>query len=327
MDYEKREIIKKAVEELKVNNPTLRDGSIKAYKGHIKAIIHLTELHEHEELFTKAEEITSAIKDASVSMNTKKAYLSVLCSLTRGRAINGDEYLENYNKYVFEFEDLKRIIDIEKIKQKPVGEEVIIKDLTMNMLHRALLKHKRDYMADNEANKESLMLYIVGLFHYHFTLRNELPTISFQFHTNLEPGHIENNSEVINKENYIMCYSRNRKELVINKNKVRDPNSLSHEARKEKIPKDLNWALNKFIKNEAEAIDTLLSIENSGYTKMVKRVWKHKGWELTSSLIRKLYACEIRTEHKGKLEYEIEACKKLDHSLGVHNTDYIVYFD
>lgn len=322
MDYEKREIIKKAVEELKLNNPTLRDGSIKAYKGHIRAIIHQSELHEYEELFTKAEEITSDIKDAYVSMNTKKAYLSVLCSLTRGRAINGNEYLENYNKYVFEFEDLKRLIDIEKIKQKPVGEEMIIKDLTMDLLHRALLKHKRDYMADNEANKESLMLYIVGLFHYHFTLRNELPTLYFT-DTNLQNP---NTPVDWKKDNYIICHSRNHKSMVINKNKVRDPNSLNHEARKEKIPKDLNWALNKLLSNKKMG-DKLLSIENSGYTKMVKRVWKHKGWELTSSLIRKLYACEIRTEHKGKLEYEIQACKKLDHSLGVHNTDYIVYFD
>ena len=315
----KNKIIEEAIEELRLNNPSLKEGSIKAYKGHLRAIIELCNSGSYEDFFKSPDTICKLIKDCDKSMNTKKAYLGVLCSLTRGKtlATEDEEYIKTYSKYVLEFEDLKRLIEIEKIKQKPVGSESILKDLSMKGLHLGLQKHKRDFMSDPTKNKDSLMLYIVGLFHIHFTLRNEVPTLSFKYTHEFDE----------NKDNnFIMVYSRNRKHLVINKNKVRDPASPTHKPRIEKIPKDLNWALNKLLLSK-EMGDKLIEIENSGYTKLVKRVWKHKGLELTSSLIRKLYATEIRQEHKGKLTEEIKACEKLDHSIQVHNSDYIIYFD
>ena len=76
-----------------------------------------------------------------------------------------------------------------------------------------------------------------------------------------------------------------------------------------------------------EVADYVLGeIGESGYVKMVKRVWKHTGIELTANLIRKIYANDIRKKFNGKLTNELEACNKLDHNIGVHNTDYIIYF-
>ncbi len=330
------ETIAECVEELKLNNPSLRDGSIKAYSNHIRSILKLCEentITNLEDIFKYAEIVCKSInKESGLSKNTKKAYYSVLCSLTRGKALETLEpdMAKSYSKYVFEFEDLKRLIQIEKIKQKPVGEEKVLKHLTMKKLHRALLKHKKDFMdsrkpptqnEDITYNIEALKLYIVGMFHYHFCLRNELPTMF------LTDKHADDKGEW-KKDNYIIVHSRNHKEMVINKNKVREPTHPLHKPRTEKIPTDLNWALNWWLKIHPDAMNNkLLDISESGYSKMVKRVWKHKDIELTSSLIRKLYACEVRKEHKGKLEKEIEACEKLDHSLSVHNTDYILYFD
>ncbi len=313
------DIIPKSVEELKINNPSLKEGSIKAYKGQLKSILALNEwITKYEDLFKSPKEIIKSIQDSDKSMNTKKAYLGLLCSLTRGKALSEDkEMVKSYSIYVAEFEDLKREIEVESIKQKPTNQEAILKDLTMNGLKRTLYKHKKDYKDNKDI--EALRMYIVGLFHIHFTLRNEVPTLSFT------DKHLDKDTGEWRKDNYIVCYSRNNKEMIINKNKVRDPSNLLHKARKEKIPTDLNWGLNKWIAEKGHT--KLYEGENSGYTKLIKRIWKHKKLELTSSLIRKLYATEIRMEHKGKLEEELKACEKLDHSIEVHNKEYILYFD
>lgn len=318
------DIIAECVEELKINNPSLKEGSIKAYKGQLKSIMAINEdIKKYDDFFKSPKEIIKSIQDSGKSMNTKKAYLGLLCSLTRGKALSDDkEMVKSYSLYVAEFDDLKREIEVESIKQKPTGQEAILKGLTMNGLKRTLYKHKKDYMDSCKTpganDLEALRMYIVGLFHIHFTLRNEVPTLNFT------DKHLDNDEW--KKNNYIICYSRNKKEMVINKNKVRDPSNPLHKARKEKIPTDLNWALNKWIQHN-EPNTKLYDGENSGYTKLIKRIWKHKKLELTSSLIRKLYATEVRMEHKGKMSEELKACEKLDHSLEVHNKEYILYFD
>ena len=327
--------IAECVEELKLNNPSLRDGSIKAYSNHLKSIFKLgcgdDRIETLDDIFKRPESVCKNINQhLMLSKNTKKAYYGVLCSLTRGKALEilEPDMAKSYSKYVFEFEDLKRLIQIEKIKQKPVGEEKMLQHLTMKRLHRALLKHKKDFMDSRKFaplvayNIEALKLYIVGMFHYHFCLRNELPTMSFT------DKNLDDDTGEWRKDNYILVESRNRKTMVINKNKVREPTHPLHKARREKIPTDLNWGLNWWLKIHPDAMNNkIFDISESGYSKMVKRVWKHINLELTSSLIRKLYACEVRKEHNGKLEKEIEACAKLDHSLSVHNTDYVLYFD
>ena len=205
------------IEELKLNNPSLKEGSIKAYKGQLKSILALNEwITKYDDLFKSPKEIIKSIQDSGRAMNTKKAYLGLLCSLTRGKALSEDkEMVKCYSLYVAEFDDLKREIEVESIKQKPTSQEAILKGLTMNGLKRTLYKHKKDYKDNKDI--EALRMYIVGLFHIHFTLRNEVPTLSLSSCWNAE-----------RKDNYIMCYSRNRKEMVINKNKVRDPTSPTH---------------------------------------------------------------------------------------------------
>lgn len=334
--YKRKKMLEDAIEELKLNNPSLRQGSITAYKGHLKAIGNLVEaLDSLEDLFTNSVWIIQRIKDSNKSMNTKKAYLSVLCSLCRGKALSEEKkYVENYSRYVAEFEDVKRQIDLEKIKQKPVGEEVVLKDLSMDILHRGLLKHKRDFMLsrnDEKPNLEALRMYIVGLFHIHFKLRNELPTMWLSLTWMLDDWNEKEGGEkqlphLTKESNHIWCASRNKKYIIINKNKVRDPNEEGWKVRQELIPKDLNWALNHYIQYKKVG-EKFIDIQDSGYTKLVRRIWKHKGYELTPSLIRKLYATEIRQKYKGKLQEELKACEVLDHKIGVHNTDYVIYFD
>lgn len=335
--YNRKKMIEDAIEELKLNNPSLRPGSITAYRGHLKAISGLVEaLDNVEDLFTNSLWIIKKIKESDKSLNTKKAYLSVLCSLCRGKALSEEkEYVENYSRYVAEFEDIKRQIDLEKIKQKPVGEEVILKDLSIDILHRGLLKHKRDFMlsrSEEKPNLEALRMYIVGLFHLHFKLRNELPTMYLSLTWMLDDWNEKEGGEgelphITQSTNHIWCASRNKKYIVINKNKVRDPSEEGWKPRQEPIPKDLNWALNHWLKYNKKMGEKFIDIQDSGYTKLVRRIWKHKGYELTPSLIRKLYATEIRQKYKGKLQEELKACEVLDHKIGVHNTDYVIYFD
>ena len=63
------------------------------------------------------------------------------------------------------------------------------------------------------------------------------------------------------------------------------------------------------------------------YLQYLNAVWATAGLTMTSTLIRKVYANDIRREHNGKLTEEDKACKKLDHSKKVHDTNYVLFFD
>ena len=78
---------------------------------------------------------------------------------------------------------------------------------------------------------------------------------------------------------------------------------------------------------DAEFYSELDTMSSANYVGLVKRVWKHMDLDLTSTLIRKVYAMDIRTQYNGKLSEEMKACVKLDHSKQIHDTNYIVFFD
>ena len=68
-------------------------------------------------------------------------------------------------------------------------------------------------------------------------------------------------------------------------------------------------------------------ISGPRYIQLVKRCWQHMDIIMTSTLIRKLFAIDIRKQFNGKLSEEKKACDKLDHSLAVHNSNYVLFFD
>ena len=65
---------------------------------------------------------------------------------------------------------------------------------------------------------------------------------------------------------------------------------------------------------------------SSSYSQLVGRIWADKYKNISSTQIRKMYATEIRKKYGGKLVEEEKACEVLDHSIGVHNTNYVIYF-
>ena len=68
-------------------------------------------------------------------------------------------------------------------------------------------------------------------------------------------------------------------------------------------------------------------MSESMYNQYLSNIWTHKGKTLNSTLIRKVYANDVRREHNGKMTEELKACDKLDHSKKVHDSNYILYFD
>ena len=241
-------------------------------------------------------------------------------------------YDEAYKLYRKNFDEIKGTITEKSIKQEPTEKDKVLEGLSIKTLEGHLHYHYKKIMASKKNDEEAARLYMLGFLHTTQALRNEAADMilsNVYLTTDMDP-----------KTNFIYCKGRNSKVMVIRNNKVRNPDR-GDPAKEVKLSKKCNSAVNRYIetmknlekfqprmrlcpKPENSALD---SMSSSNYTYLFKKIWEHQKLELTSTSLRKLYAIDIRKQHKGKMTEEIAACEVLDHSQGTHNLDYVIYFE
>lgn len=341
--------------ELELNNPSLSEGTKKLYNNIIDKLLYewfKDSIQEKEdcvlcyenlpEILSKNIELSNFIlehpwTERELSDRTLKNYFSVLCSITRGKALEGPKWGEPYKGYSLGLETLKKSINAQEEKQEPSDKDVKLKAIgSLKELRKEL---RRTWRKWGGGNRNSALMYMLGLLHIRYVFRNELCEIIYR---TLPRGGIP--TDLDKDTNYIFFNSK-RYSIVINNNKVRkvangdEPKVISYD-RTNKDDREILRALNKYkelCEGKLESGKRLVSntkgefyMTNGNYTETIKNIWKHKSddWGyITSTSIRKLYAIEMRDTFKGKLLAEKEACKNLDHSEKVHNTNYIIYWD
>ena len=238
-------------------------------------------------------------------------------------------------------EMIKKTLDDKQIKQEPKQNEKFLENLNMKELDSALNVYYKRIMKSKKTDLQASSFYMLGLLHVDQCLRNEACEM-FISDTFLP-------IEDYPKTNFIHNAGRNSKTMIIRDNKVRNPDHEGYKGPKEvKVSKKLNSAINRHVETlhnndlykDGKAFPLVLKRLDKGgehdpewkctssvYAYLVKKIWKHKGWELTSTLIRKLYAIEVRQKYKGNLVKEKIACEKLDHCKDTHDKHYVIFFD
>ena len=266
---------------------------------------------------------------------TRKNYISLILTLLRGSS--ADEGVRpSYNKYREVFDMLKKGLDAEQIKQQPTEKEEDLKNITMNDLKKGLVYHANKLRGRDSKDINSALYNMLGHLHLEEVLRNEASSMIL---TNNYIPMAEDTKHI----NFIWIKGRNTKLMVIRNNKVRNPDRYD-EPKEVWIKGSLNTAINKYIqvlKNTGNIEDDIIlentplvfsksfplhCISSSHYSQVFKKIWSHLDLELTTTMIRKLYAMDVREKYKGNLLKEQEACEKLDHSKDTHDKHYILDF-
>jgi len=268
---------------------------------------------------------------------TIKNYYSLLLALLRTL----DSYKDAYKSYRINFDMIKKTLDDKQIKQKPKQSEKFLENLNMKELDSALNVYYKRIMKSKKTDLQASSFYMLGLLHVDQCLRNEACEMF------ISDKYLD--IKDYPKTNYIHNSGRNSKTMIIRDNKVRNPDHDGYKGPKEvKVSKKLNSAINRHVEtlrnndmykdgapfplvlkrlDKGGEFDKEWKCTSSVYAYLIKKIWKHKGWELTSTLIRKLYAIEVRKKYKGNLVKEQIACEKLDHCKDTHDKHYVIFFD
>tara|TARA_R110002153_G_scaffold156450_1_gene308444 strand:- start:2174 stop:3154 length:981 start_codon:yes stop_codon:yes gene_type:complete len=314
---------------LSFNNRSIKEGTLKTYRQNLTKLYNEIYLKKGElELLNN---IPISLNDPlfvigmldgdswGLSLRTKKNYLSVIMSLVR----NDGDYKDAYLVYTDRFNELKVAINKVEIEQKPLEKEECLEGITIRLLEKGLNFHiKKTKGADNK-DKESALKVVLGHIHISEVLRNEPCNMI------LTDEYLS--QEEFPKTNFIWDKNLKTKLMVIRDNKVRNADK-GDIAKEVVLNKQCNTAINKLIqiyKRNDILLPTRLcgDISNSTYTQLIKTIWGEQlGLELTSTLIRKVYAKEVNVKNNGKITEELKACDKLDHTLGTHTKNYILHF-
>lgn len=344
--------------EIKKSNPQLKDGTIRTYSAQLRKLVveYMKEKGdtsiEMDGGYEQSENSipffilkpASCIKfieenkwsETQLSDRTIKNYYAVMLTLLRGKtideAIDTAVYKEAHRTYTDKFDELKKSLNALETLQAPKEKEIGLKDLTMKELKRYLLFHFNKIRPKEAEDWVSALYWCIGNLHLEFVFRNELATMDY-----VEEYPPMN--EVYNKTNFIWNKGRNCKIIEIRDNKVRDC-SKGDKPKQIVLRGEINRIVNKYLKVLENSGNPMVNgdkfikkqkgegeMTSSNYGTLLKKCWEHKKLNLTSTLIRKVYAIDIRQKYKGKLTAELEACEKLDHSLDVHNKSYVIHFD
>tara|TARA_R110002126_G_scaffold155336_5_gene302381 strand:- start:733 stop:1794 length:1062 start_codon:yes stop_codon:yes gene_type:complete len=271
------------------------------------------------------------LKDVS-----RKNYISLILTMLRGLKENDNKINKLYDDYRTYFDILKGGLDAEQIKQKPSDKELDLKGLSIESLRKSLSFHSNKVRQKESNDISSAMYNMMGHLHLDEALRNEAcdMVLSSAYIPVIDDPNV----------NFIWVKGRNMKLMVIRNNKVRNP-ARGDEPKEVWIKGSLNTAINKYIQvlknsgeieNEKEMTVPLIHskgfkllkhITSSHYSQLFKNIWAHIDLELTTTMIRKVYAMSVRDKYKGNLIKEKEACEKLDHSKDTHDKHYILNFD
>ncbi len=336
--------IQLAIDRIKKTNPNLKESTQKTYMrllrkfyGDIsinKKDMRIVDgipmcLYEAQDIikYFNTSDWGKALKDRS-----RKNYLSLILTLFRGLKETKQGVYDDYRK---EFDKLKDQLDTQQIKQQPTEEELQLKDLKFDNLKKALNYHYNKVRKGGATDLESALLNLLGHLHIDQVLRNEACDMIMSEHYLTEEDHPN--------QNFIWLKGRNAKLMVIRNNKVRNP-ARGDKAKEVYLKGSINTAINKYLQvleNNDEPIPNgdntypLVHsktykdkgcISSSHYSQLFKKIWSHIGLTLTSTMIRKTYAMDMRDKFKGNLLKEKEACEKLDHSKDTHDKHYILFF-
>ena len=280
--------------------------------------------------------ILKEIENSEWRDNTKKNYLGLMLTMVKACGLPDDIYTE-YRKA---FDIMKASNDAKQEKQEPKENELELKDVSLDELKRSLSTHFNKVRGSDSKDIESAMLNMLGHIHIDQVLRNECATMLLTKEYLVKQDHPETN--------FIWLKGRNQKLMVIRNNKVRNP-ALGHEPKEVYLKGVVNTAINKYVQvlknNYGELMDEIPlvhtknftnsgtsgdgseNISSSHYSQVFKKVWEHKQLEITTTMLRKIYAMDVRDKYKGNLIKEKEACAKLDHSKETHDKHYILHFD
>jgi len=337
-------IIQSITQELIKNNPSLREQTINQYQRVIVRLLKvLEEKGEDVRLcnnipmcFLKSAEVVCDVieNDDKVDVTKKNIYTCII-SLMRGQAILYDVWMGDDALAIFrdKFTIIKNKINASSELQNPKKKELQLKDLTIKKLKSGLSFHANKLRKD-KYDLDSALLLLVGTINTELCLRNEPASMV-----------ITNNyldREMFPKQNFLWNKGRNKKIFIIRENKVREGGKDPEKALE--IVGKFNSYINKyFVALENKIGDKICELDmipliyktkgdgdlitNGGYVQLVKRCWQHMDLTLTSTLIRKVFAIDIRNQFNGKITEEKKACEKLDHSLAVHNNSYVLFFE
>ena len=227
--------------------------------------------------------------------------LTLLRGKTIDEGITTDVYKEAHRIYTEKFDELKKSLNALETLQAPKEKEIGLKDLTMKELKRYLLYHFNKIRPKDATDWVSALYWCIGNLHLECVFRNELASMDYV-------------------EEYLPMNKLYNKQIILRG--------------------EINRIVNKYLKVLENSGNTMVNgdkfikkqkgegeMTSSNYGTLLKKCWEHKKLNLTSTLIRKVYAIDIRQKYKGKLTAELEACEKLDHSLDVHNKSYVIHFD
>ena len=338
MDYN---VIQLSLDSIKEDNPSIRDTTLKTYGRQLNKLygefyLKDTDLpltHNLPNALLDTDKTIAILNDKGwgLSENSIKNYLSVIMSVCRNVA----EFDNCYASYLKEFYVVRDSINARQIKQEPKNKaEEDLQHISLEDLEGYLWYHKKRSEGKENKDIESALLYMLGHIHLDQKLRNECAgvVLTKRYITTEEDKYV----------NFIWVKNRNEKRLVIRRNKVRNPDSDNYKAKEVVLGKACNTAINKYIqileRNDIHIPPLGMPLlhkfkgsqgemSSANYTQIIKKVWAHRDLALTSTLIRKLYAIEVRNKYKGKLTEEAIACEVLDHSQEIHDKNYVIMFD
>ena len=330
---------------------SMKDSTAKTYTRMLRRLFdHLSDKGKDMTLekdimpkcLLNVEDMLKDIEETYKKDNTKKNQLSFM--LTLMRCYIGDDYEKDdlYKGYRKAFDIIKASNHSKQEQQEPTGDEIHLKGVDMDQCERALSHHFNKVRGAKSKNIKSAMLNMLGHLHCDQVLRNEAHNMMLSKHY-LQEEHYPNT-------NFIWVKGRNVKMMVIRNNKVRNPELDGYKPKEEILRGKVNTAINKYIqvltnvygeygnivplvhsKNWSAETCSLdcYCISSSTYSQLFKDIWAHKfeNFSLTTTLLRKVYAMDVRDKYKGNLVKEKIALNKLDHSAETHNLHYIVNFD
>ena len=271
------------IKKIKEVRPNLKDNSINAY------IITLKKLNDNKtiddlDFLADKEEIKKKID--SLKLTTSRNYLTAILVILQ--AYDANEKLIDYYKNMINKsnDEYNKIMSTNNKSEKQEANWIALSELTkiFNDYEKEIksmdLKNK---IKIKPTEKNKLQEYLVaGL----YTL---LPPIRLDY-TPMQV--VKNNKNLKDDTNYLVNYGRNKKEFVINEYK----NSKSKGQQIIKIPSKLNTIINQWLKYN-DTGNFLLNnrgdiLSPNGLGKMITKVFKSSGKQVTINLLRSIYISE-----------------------------------
>lgn len=320
MGRRKGEVNQRIYDVIRKYNASASDISIVTYTANIEKL--LKELgcdsdNPHVKYFENFDRVIDVLDSQELSMNTYKNKLSSI--ITYLLASGSDK--ETVNKFSKKVDELSSKIDRDNSKMKWNEKE---KD---NMESTKELKEYLELVGSklpNNPNKYSeyhqYMMYLSGMFHLHYPLRNELSDMKIYLKSDYDK--LKNPDSNLN----YLIISKNSGKVILNKFKtkktygtidfnIEEPFLISaffkyYTALKKNLPEKYfnNWLL---FKHNFEPMT------RNDFTKLMYRTFEPTGKKISTSMIRKLVVSEL---------YPVDKMQKLSnimgHSIKTAITDY-----